>query len=240
MNDILIRLEQANKTYEKRFWAVRDANLAVRRGSSVALMGPSGSGKSTLLNIIGMLDRLTAGKYFYEDQEVSSWSDRQVTEFRNRRMGFVFQAFHLIPQLTVVENVETPLYYMGAVRRTRRRLSRETLERVGLKEKTSSLPAKLSGGERQRVAIARALVTSPQLLLADEPTGNLDSVTGNEILDLILELHREGMTLVMVTHDPSLGAKMERRIALRDGRIREDTEADAGSIPGTLPRGEAT
>jgi putative ABC transport system ATP-binding protein len=240
MDETLIRLEQANKTYERRFWALRDTDLVIRRGESVGIMGPSGSGKSTLLHVLGMLDRLTTGRYVFDSQEVSSFTDARITEFRNRRMGFVFQAFHLIPQLTVAENVETPLYYLGVPRRLRRRISLETLERVGLASKAPSVPSKLSGGERQRVAIARSLVTSPELLLADEPTGNLDSTTGNEILDLIEELHRRGMTLVLVTHDPAVGARMHRRIGMRDGRIREDTDPDSGSLPGLIPgKGDA-
>jgi putative ABC transport system ATP-binding protein len=236
VDDILIRLDGANKTYEKRFWALRDTDLVVRRGESLAVMGPSGSGKTTLLNILGMLDRLTRGTYRFEDQEVSSFNDNRVSEFRNRRLGFVFQSFHLIPQLTAVENVETPLFYLGVPRRVRRRMSLEALEKVGLAERTFFLPPKLSGGERQRTAIARALVTSPELLLADEPTGNLDSATGEEIMKLLLEQHDRGMTLILVTHDSGLGARMQRRITLRDGRIREDTDPEAGFVPTTLPR----
>jgi putative ABC transport system ATP-binding protein len=234
--DVLIRLERANKTYERKFWALRDTDLTIRRGDSLAVMGPSGSGKTTLLNVVGMLDKLTSGKYFYEDKEVSSFGDSRVSEFRNRRLGFVFQSFHLIPQLTVTENVETPLYYLGVPRRVRRQASLEVLEKVGLKDRATYLPAKLSGGEMQRGAIARALVTSPELLLADEPTGNLDTATGNEILELILDLHRLGMTLLLVTHDPAIGARMRRRITLQDGRIRDDTDPEEGLVPGKLPR----
>jgi putative ABC transport system ATP-binding protein len=234
--DVLIRLQGANKTYEGRFWALRDTDLAVRRGDSLAIMGPSGSGKTTLLNVVGMLDSLTSGTYHFEDKEVTSFRDNEVAELRNRKLGFIFQSFHLIPHLSLVENVETPLFYLGVPRRNRRRRSQEKLEQVGLKERAFQPPAKLSGGERQRGAIARALVTEPDLLLADEPTGNLDTETGQDILNLILEQHRRGMTLVMVTHDPALGARMQRRIMLRDGRIRDDTDPDAGTLPGKLPR----
>jgi putative ABC transport system ATP-binding protein len=234
--DVLIRLNGANKTYEKRFWALRDTDLSIRSGESLAIMGPSGSGKTTLLNILGMLDMLTSGTYHFDEKEVSGLTDNEVSEFRNRRLGFVFQSFHLIPQLSLVENVETPLYYLGAPRRLRRRLSLEKLERVGLKDRAYQPPAKLSGGERQRGAIARALVTAPELLLADEPTGNLDTQTGKEIMDLILEQHALGTTLILVTHDPGLGALMQRRITLRDGRIREDTDPEADTLPTKLPR----
>jgi len=234
--DVLIRLQAVNKTYERRFWALRDTDITVRRGDSLSIMGPSGSGKTTLLNILGMLDWITSGSYHYEDKEVSSFTDSEIAEFRNRRLGFVFQSFHLIPQLSLVENVETPLFYLGVPRGVRRQLSLETLEQVGLKDRAFQPPAKLSGGERQRGAIARALVTSPELLLADEPTGNLDTQTGQEILNLILEQHRLGMTLILVTHDPGLGARMQRRITLQDGRIRDDTDPDAGTLPAKLPR----
>jgi len=182
-------------------------------------MGPSGSGKSTLLGILGCLDRPTRGQYLLDGREVTSLDDAELSALRNRRIGFVFQSFHLIPQLTVEENVETPLLYGRVPEREWRSRVHACLEKVGLDHRSTHRPSELSGGEAQRAAIARALVTEPQMLLADEPTGNLDSATGEEVAEVLWGLHREGRTVVVVTHNESLAARAQRVVRLRDGRI---------------------
>jgi putative ABC transport system ATP-binding protein len=196
--------------------------LRIAPGEKLAIMGPSGSGKSTLLAILGCLDRLTAGEYRLFGEDVSRLDDARLSRTRNRRVGFVFQSFHLIPQLSVLENVETPLLY-GEVREGEwRRRALRCLEHVGLLHRADHRPAELSGGEAQRAAIARALVTEPALLLADEPTGNLDSHTGEEVASLLDALHAEGRTVVLVTHNEALGQRAERILRLRDGRIESE------------------
>ena len=181
-------------------------------------MGKSGSGKSTLLNIIGCLDIPSVGKYTFHAQDVNSFDDNQLSNFRNRNIGFIFQSFNLIPQLNVLENVEIPLFYFGMRRHERRKICEEYIERVGLKHRRHHAPTKLSGGEKQRVAIARALVNQPELLLADEPTGSLDSKTGTEIMKIIHNLNQDkGMTVILVTHDPKIGNEMDRKIEIIDG-----------------------
>ncbi len=202
--------------------ALDDVTLSVREGEAVAIMGPSGSGKSTLLALLGCLDRPSCGEYRLDGVLVSSLDDAALSRVRNRRIGFVFQAFHLIPQLTVVENVVTPLLYAGVDEEDGRRRALASLERVGLLGRAEHRPSELSGGEAQRAAIARALVTEPRLILADEPTGNLDSVTGEEIARLLETLHREGRTFVLVTHNDALAQRAERLVRLRDGRIQSD------------------
>jgi putative ABC transport system ATP-binding protein len=202
--------------------ALDDVTLRVREGEAVAIMGPSGSGKSTLLALLGCLDRPSRGEYRLDGTLVSSLDDTALSRVRNRRIGFVFQAFHLIPQLTVVENVVTPLLYAGVAEEDGRRRALASLERVGLLERADHRPSELSGGEAQRAAIARALVTEPRLILADEPTGNLDSATGEEIARLLEALHREGRTFVLVTHNDALAERAERLVLLRDGRIQSD------------------
>jgi putative ABC transport system ATP-binding protein len=199
--------------------ALNDVSLEIEDGESVAIMGPSGSGKSTLLAIVGCLDRPTRGAYLLGGVPMAEQDDRTLSRTRGRTLGFVFQSFHLIPQLTVVENVETPLLYGDLAPGKWRARALASLERVGLLPRADHLPAELSGGEAQRAAIARALVTAPRLILADEPTGNLDSVTGAEIADLLSELNAEGRTLVVVTHNEDLGARAARRVHLRDGRL---------------------
>jgi putative ABC transport system ATP-binding protein len=204
--------------------ALTGVSLRIGAGESVAVTGPSGSGKSTLLSILGCLDRPTRGGYRLDGVPVAGLDDPALSRLRNRRIGFVFQSFHLIPQLTVAENVETPLLYGPVPVSEWRGRARRCLERVGLAHRADHRPSELSGGEAQRAAIARALVCEPALLLADEPTGNLDSATGDEIAALLGALHREGRTLVVVTHNEGLAARAQRIVRLRDGRV----EAEAG------------
>ena len=215
-------LEGARKVYPRGGTAVvalDGVSLTVNDGEKLAIMGPSGSGKSTLLSILGCLDRPTAGEYRLFGESVSSLDDARLSRTRNRRIGFVFQSFHLIPQLTVAENVETPLLYAGVPPARWRERALSCLERVGLLPRADHRPTELSGGEAQRAAIARALVTEPRLVLADEPTGNLDSVTGEEIARLLEGLHRDGRTVVLVTHNDVLAGRAQRRVRLRDGRV---------------------
>jgi putative ABC transport system ATP-binding protein len=203
--------------------ALKGVDLVVYEGDFLALMGASGSGKSTLLSLLGLLDRATSGKYFLEDMEVSSLNRNQLADIRGRRIGFVFQNFNLLPRFSAWENVALPLAYRkGEVNAAlQRKLAMEALSHVALDKRAHHLPMELSGGERQRVAIARALVTSPAVILADEPTGNLDSATGREIMKLLAELHSDGKTIVMVTHDPSIANQAGRVCTMRDGILTE-------------------
>ncbi|MHB8766568.1 MAG: ABC transporter ATP-binding protein [Deferrisomatales bacterium] len=203
--------------------ALDGVDLTVAEGEMLAVTGPSGSGKSTLLQILGCLDVPDAGSYRLDGEDVARLSEDALAEVRNRKIGFVFQTFHLLPRATALENVELPLLYGGrlAAREARDR-ARRALARVGLADRTRHLPQQLSGGQRQRAAIARALVTAPRMLLADEPTGNLDTRTGAEILDLFQELNGQGATLVVITHDPGVAARCSRRLAMRDGRFTEE------------------
>ena len=212
----------ARKVYPRGATAVvalDGVSLRIAAGEKLAIMGPSGSGKSTLLSILGCLDRPTAGEYRLFGESVSTLDDVRLSRTRNRRIGFVFQSFHLIPQLTVAENVETPLLYGEVPEAEWRPRAMRCLERVGLSHRAEHRPSELSGGEAQRAAIARALVTEPALLLADEPTGNLDSHTGAEVAALLDALHAEGRTVVLVTHNEALGRRAERVVRLRDGRV---------------------
>jgi putative ABC transport system ATP-binding protein len=185
-------------------------------------MGPSGSGKSTLMNVLGCLDRLTSGKYLLDGRDVSRLSDDVRSEIRLRRIGFIFQSFHLIPQLTVQRNIELPLHYLGWDEEKSSVRARELAERVGLSERLHHRPAELSGGQMQRVAIARALANDPQIIVADEPTGNLDTTTGAQILELLAQLHRQGKTILMVTHEPDIAKHAEKRLYMVDGKIDWD------------------
>ena len=199
--------------------ALRGIDLTVDRGEFVALVGPSGSGKSTLMAIIGCLDSPTAGTYALDGVEVQGLAGTALARIRNEKVGFVFQSYNLLPKASVARNVELPLLYAGLGRKERRRRALELLERVGIPEKANALPAQLSGGQRQRVAIARALANTPALLLADEPTGALDSKTGEEVLALFTDLNRQGNTVLLVTHDPHIASLAQRRVELRDGLV---------------------
>jgi putative ABC transport system ATP-binding protein len=218
----IVRLEEAKKIYlmgNQKVHALDGVNVSFRRGSFWAIMGPSGSGKSTMMNVLGCLDRLTGGQYFLENQDVSTLDDDRLSERRLRHIGFIFQSFNLIPQLTVQRNIELPLYYLGwdAIESADR--AHELARRVGLEDRLNHRPTELSGGQMQRVAIARALANNPHLLLADEPTGNLDSSTGVQIMNLLTELHAEGKTIIMVTHEPDIAAYAGSRLHMRDGRV---------------------
>jgi putative ABC transport system ATP-binding protein len=227
----VIAVKEVEREYEmggERVHALAGVTFTVERGEYVAIMGPSGSGKSTLMNILGCLDTPSRGEYWLDGRRVSGLSEHDLARVRNRDIGFVFQTFHLLPRATTQRNVELPLLYAGVPAAARRGRATAALERVGLGARLRHRPNQLSGGQCQRVAIARALVTGPALLLADEPTGNLDSRTGEEVMALFEALHGEGHTIVLVTHDPGLAARAARRIVLHDGRIAEDERADRG------------
>ena len=218
----MIRLNQVSKTYRTdkvETLALKDIDLTVERGEFVALMGPSGCGKSTLLNLIGLLDRPGQGSVEIGGAAIASYRDKDVARLRNRTFGFVFQSFHLIPDLRVIDNVELPLLYRSVSGSERRRLARAALERVGLGARMDHYPNQLSGGQQQRVAIARAIVGQPHVLLADEPTGNLDSRMGAEIMDILLKLNAEGTTIVMVTHDEREASQVGRIVRVFDGQL---------------------
>jgi len=220
----VIEVEDLSKVYhlgETEVHALRGVNLTVTEGEMMSIMGPSGSGKSTLMAILGCLDTPTSGLYRLAGTDVSRLSDRQLATIRSRQIGFVFQTFNLLPRATALENVELPLLYAGASKRRQR--ARAALEAVGLGDRARHRPVELSGGEQQRVAIARALVNEPAIILADEPTGNLDSKTGDEVLDILTTLHQErGLTLVIVTHEPRVTARTERTVHLLDGRVERE------------------
>ncbi|MDP3544089.1 MAG: ABC transporter ATP-binding protein [Elusimicrobiota bacterium] len=214
-----ITVDGLTRTYQGGYQALKGVTFSVSRGEFTAIMGPSGCGKSTLLNILGLLDRPTAGKYLLEGAETARLDDAEITGLRRARIGFVFQAFNLLPRLSALENVALPMAYAGTGVDERRARARELLTRVGLGRKAENTPLQLSGGERQRVGIARALANRPALLLADEPTGNLDSKSSVEILALFKELNAEGMTVLLVTHDPAIGAAAGRVIRVKDGAL---------------------
>lgn len=207
--------------------ALDHVSLSIEEHEFTAIVGPSGSGKSTLMNIIGCLDVATSGSYKLNGQEISEYNDNQLSEFRNRTIGFVFQRFNLLNKLTALENVELPLVYQGVPTRVRRERAVEALEKVGLEKRMLHRPMELSGGQQQRVAIARALITHPPVILADEPTGNLDSHTGVEVLALLQDLNRQGNTVVLITHDMKIAQKAKRVIGIMDGHIVTDGEAGA-------------
>lgn len=222
---IVIRTEDLWKTYvmgTEEVHALRGVNIEIRKGEYVAIMGPSGSGKSTLMNLIGCLDSPTSGKYWLAGRLVSELDDDQLAYIRNKEIGFVFQTFNLLPRATSLHNVELPLIYNGTPAAERLKRATEALEQVDLGSRLMHKPNELSGGQRQRVAIARALVNHPSILLADEPTGNLDSATGEEIMGLFADLHAQGNTIILVTHEPDIATHAERIIRFRDGHIEKD------------------
>jgi putative ABC transport system ATP-binding protein len=226
----MIRLEKIQRIFQVGDESVRaldNVDLTVREGEYISIMGPSGSGKSTLLNILGLLDRPNGGAYHLEDINTIHLTDEQQAEVRRHKIGFIFQFFHLIPRLTATENVELPLILAGIEPGRRKRLVAEALKRLGLADRARHRPDQLSGGQRQRVAIARATIMKPAIVLADEPTGNLDRVSGKEVIQTIESLNREGMTVVMVTHDPDLGGRTARQVRMEDGRIVSDRGGEA-------------
>jgi putative ABC transport system ATP-binding protein len=221
----VVRLVSVEKTYAMgalEVQALRSVSLDITRGDMVAIMGASGSGKSTTLNVIGTLDRPTSGQYLLDGEAVEDLDDEDLAELRNRKMGFVFQSFHLLPRLDAIANVELPMVYAGVPHRERRERARAALDRVGLGDRIDHLPNQLSGGQQQRVAIARAIVNDPLLLLADEPTGALDSSTTRQVMALFQSLHDQGITVVVVTHDAAIGAFAKRVVTFADGRIVSD------------------
>jgi putative ABC transport system ATP-binding protein len=222
----LVRLERATRTYDAgdlRVAALAEIDLTIDAGELVAITGASGSGKSTALNILGTLDRPSSGRYFLDGEPVEGLDDTELARIRNRKIGFVFQGFHLLERSTALENVELPMIYAGISPRERRRRAEAALDRVGLAARMHHRPGQLSGGQQQRVAIARSVVNSPLLLLADEPTGALDSATTQEVLELFSELNRQGTTVVIVTHDPNVAAHTRRVITFRDGHVVSDS-----------------
>jgi putative ABC transport system ATP-binding protein len=223
--DVVILTHKLARDYDmgsETVHALRGVDIQIKRNEFVAIMGPSGSGKSTLMNLIGCLDTPSAGEYWLNHQKVSELGDDALARIRNKEIGFVFQTFNLLPRATALHNVELPLIYAGLAARARRERAADALERVGLADRVTHRPNELSGGQRQRVAIARALVNSPSILLADEPTGNLDSATGNEIMALFEELHATGQTILLVTHEHDIAAHAHRQIHLLDGRVERD------------------
>lgn len=225
----LIHLEKITKIYKIGtidVHALRGVDLNIQPNEYISIMGPSGSGKSTLMNIIGCLDSPTSGSYFLENELVSTMDDNKLAEVRNRKIGFVFQTFNLLPRASALQNVELPLVYSGIHANKRRMIAEEALEKVSLSDRKNHRPNELSGGQRQRVAIARALVNSPSLILADEPTGNLDSTTGKEIMSVFDDLHKAGNTIILVTHEKDVAQHADRIVHILDGNIAEDIQVN--------------
>lgn len=223
----MIELYNVYKIYRmgsNEVYALNDVNLKINAHEFVAIVGPSGSGKSTLMNILGCLDTPTSGTYILDGHDVSKLNDNQLADIRSNKIGFIFQSFNLIAQLTAIENVELPMIYKGIPAKERHRRAREALKMVGLESRLHHRPRELSGGQQQRVAIARALVTQPPIILADEPTGNLDSRSGAEVMQILKDLHQAGNTIVLITHDNSIAAQAKRIVRIRDGQIIEDKE----------------
>jgi len=236
VSDALIALAEVSKIYPMAGETIRalDAvSICIDEGEYVAIVGPSGSGKSTMMNVIGCLDTPSSGRYALSGTDVSHMTENDLADVRNRRIGFVFQSFHLLPRLTAYENVELPLVYRGDPAKVRREKVERRLDDVGLADRMGHRPSELSGGQRQRVAVARALVTEPALLLADEPTGNLDQSTGREILATFDEIHASGQTILLVTHDPIIAEHARRVIELEDGRVKIDRPAHTGGDAGS-------
>ena len=229
MTDLVIQILDLTREYlmgTERVQALRGVSLEIRRNEYLAIMGPSGSGKSTMMNMLGCLDTPSSGEYWLNGQEVSRMPDDALARVRNKEIGFVFQTFNLLPRATALQNVELPLVYAGVSGKERRDRSRRALERVGLGNRIDHKPNELSGGQRQRVAIARALVNDPSILLADEPTGNLDSATSTDVMRVFNLLHRQGQTIIVVTHEADIAAHAERVVTLRDGRVANDARQE--------------
>ncbi len=236
----MLRLSKVNKYYQvgtHSLHVLRDIDVEVADGELVAIMGASGSGKSTMLNILGILDEYDSGEYWLGDTLIRDLSERRAAYYRNRYIGFVFQSFNLLPFKTALENVALPLYYQGVSRRKRNHTAMQYLDRVGLKDWAEHVPAEMSGGQKQRIAIARSLIGKPRLILADEPTGALDSETSRQIMDLMVEINDSGITVLVVTHDPDVAARTKRTIRLRDGQVMTEAELAALSHPG-MPAAE--
>jgi putative ABC transport system ATP-binding protein len=229
----MIEIENVTKVYqmgEVEVHALRGVSLKIEKGEFVTIMGPSGSGKSTLMNVLGCLDSPTEGNFYLHDQDVSDLSDSQLAHVRNKEIGFVFQMFNLLPRTSALRQVELPLMYAGIGSRERRKRARAALEAVGLGDRMGHKPDELSGGQQQRVAVARALVTQPSIIMADEPTGNLDTKSGDEVLCLFQELNEQGITVIFVTHDPEIAEHSKRVINIRDGLIEKDEGVDSISL----------
>lgn len=225
---LMIELININKSYgrgKNELQILKDINLKIDEGEYVAVVGPSGSGKTTLMNIIGMIDVPTSGEYLFEGKLVSKLAERELARIRNRKIGFVFQSFNLIPELNALENVELPMIYAGMKPTDRKKRAAELLSLMGLSDRLSHKPSELSGGQQQRVAIARALATDPPIILADEPTGNLDSKSGSDVMDTLESLNSKGKTVILITHDREIASRARRRIEIRDGKIIRDERA---------------
>lgn len=225
MEDALVRVVDLCKVYnpgENEVRALDHVNLEIHKGEFVAIIGQSGSGKSTFMNMLGCLDVPTSGKYYLNGTDVSTMKDNDLSVVRNKEIGFIFQGFNLIANLTAIENVELPLIYRGIDRKTRRKLAMESLKKVGLEKRMDHKPSEMSGGQQQRVAVARAVAAKPPIILADEPTGNLDTKSTQEIMEILKELHRSGRTVIIITHDEEIASQAHRVIRILDGRIEED------------------